>query len=311
MFYPSLYAYAMDVTTLSQPYYQGVNYNFYNRSRYQGLSASFPGLPSLFLQNSWVTGDTLSLGLSLANQSAQTVVDPSVPADKLPAMGQTNALSVTYKYGDNYKFAYSISPEGGSLVTLGYERALPLLGSQYQHDRFWADWRRYIAMPWAQHHVLALRALGGTSRGDRSGNFYLGGFDSATYLTNVDLRTASSLGQSQLPMRGYPLGASAGPSGFALSAEYRFPIASVQRGYGIYPLFVRQVYGAVFAETGQTWKDQFAWGNNLVSLGAELRAQAHLSQAPSELRLGIGQGLVRQEGVFPWPQLYMDVGAYF
>jgi outer membrane protein assembly factor BamA len=159
--------------------------------------------------------------------------------------------------------------------------------------------------------VLAVRASGGAAIGEQAGNFFLGGFDSATLLTNVDLRTASSVGQRQLPMRGYPFGVSTGPKAAALSAEYRFPIASVQRGYSIYPIFVRNVHGAVFAEAGQAWKDGFDWGQNLYSVGAELRAQTHFMQAPSEVRLGIGQGLIRQGAGVQWPQLYADVGAYF
>jgi outer membrane protein assembly factor BamA len=274
------------------------------------VSATFPGLPAAYLTNNWVTGDTLGVGLNFGNVTLDTPADPALPAAKVPTTGQSNTVSLTYKYGDNYKFAYSISPEGGSLFTLGYEQAMPLLGSQYTFSRVWTDWRRYVALPWA-HHVLAIRASGGANMGQQAGNFYLGGYDSMTLLTNVDLRTASGVGTRQLPLRGYNFGAVTGPKAFALSAEYRFPIASIQRGYGIYPIFIRNIHGALFAETGQAWKDAFDLRSNLVSVGAELRAQTHFLQAPSEVRLGVGQGLVSAGGGLQYPQFYADVGAYF
>lgn len=310
MLFPSLYAYALDSSSTYYPAHEGKSYQLTQRALQQGFSVTFPGLPSVFLANNWVTGDQLGVGMNFANVSLDAPADPALPAAKVPKLGQVNTVSLTYKFGDNYKFAYSISPEGGNLVTLGYEQAVPLIGSQASFGRFWTDWRRYIALPW-EHHVLAVRASGGAAIGEQAGNFFLGGYDSATLLTNVDLRTASSLGQRQLPLRGYPFGVSTGPKAAALSAEYRFPLASVQRGYGIYPLFVRNVHGAVFAEAGQAWQDRFDWGQNLYSVGAELRAQTHFMQAPSEVRLGLGQGLVRQGAGAQWPQLYVDVGAYF
>jgi hypothetical protein len=84
----------------------------------------------------------------------------------------------------------------------------------------------------------------------------------------------------------------------------------VQRGYGIYPIFVRNLHGAVFAEAGQAWKDPLNWRNNLYDVGAELRAQTHFMQAPSEVRLGIGQPLVSTGGPL-YPTFFADLGTFF
>jgi hypothetical protein len=288
-----------------------VNFQLAQRGRYQGFSVTFPGLPSIFLQGSWVTGDQLAFGFNMANMQTLTPAPPVLSPDKAPKTGQTNTLSVTYRYGDNYKFAYSISPEGGNLATLGYERALALLGSQYEFDRFWLDWRRYYGLPWA-HHALAFRASGGANLGETAGDFYLGGFDSATLLSNVDLRTASGVGTRVLPLRGYYLGAVSGPYAYALSSEYRFPVYNVQRGYGIYPIFVRNLHGAVFAEAGQAWKGPLNWKSTLCDVGLELRAQVHAMQAPSEVRLGVAQPLVGVDGAgVTLPMFFADLGTYF
>ncbi|MDB5098116.1 MAG: tolB protein precursor [Cyanobacteria bacterium RYN_339] len=309
MLYPSLYAYATDATQFAFPTDKGVQFMMAQHGQYQGLSATFPGLPSVFLQGNWITGDTLSVGLEMQNVQNITPLPPEVSAAKTPTTGQTNKVSLTYRYGDNYRFAYSISPEGGNLVTLGYEKALPLIGSFYEYDRFWADWRRYYALPW-KHHVLAVRATGGATMGDKAGDYYLGGYDSSTLLSNVDLRTASSVGQRTMPLRGYTLGALTGPYAYALSAEYRFPVYSVQRGYGIYPVFIRNIHGAVFAEGGQAWKAPLDWRNNLYDVGVELRAQTHFMQAPSEVRLGVGQPLVSTGGPL-YPAFFVDLGTFF
>ncbi|HEY9721845.1 MAG TPA: BamA/TamA family outer membrane protein, partial [Oscillatoriaceae cyanobacterium] len=212
----------------------------------------------------------------------------------------------TYQFGDNYKFAYSISPEGGNLVTLGYEQAVPLLGSQTEFGRTWADWRHYFALPW-RHQVLAVRAQGGATVGSHGGKFYLGGFQSATYLPNVDLRTASTVGTDLIDLRGYNLGAQTGDKAFALSTEYRFPLATLDRGYSVYPVFVTTLSGALFAETGQAWDGVFDPRKSLASVGAELVIAGDVAQAPGQVRLGIGQGLVNAG----WPALYMDLGSYF
>jgi outer membrane protein assembly factor BamA len=227
-----------------------------------------------------------------------------------PQTGQTNTVSATYKYGDNFRFAYGISPEGGNLAALGYEKALPALGSQYNFDRVFFDWRRYMALPW-QHHALALRMMGGTNVGPEAGAFFLGGSESATLLSNADLRTVGGVGTRFLPLRGYGFAAQSGPSAAMLAAEWRFPIYAVQRGYGIYPAFIRNVHGAVFAEAGHAWRNAPNWREGLADVGLELRAQAHLQQAPTEVRLGIGQGLVSTGRGVQWPNVFVELGTFF
>ncbi|MEB3330061.1 MAG: BamA/TamA family outer membrane protein [Candidatus Sericytochromatia bacterium] len=312
VWYPSLSAYATDTTLLSAPLHAGRAHTVVQRGRYQGVSATFPGLPSIFLQNQWATGDTVTLAFSAQHvQDEMDVAALGLPERLRPQTGQTNTLAATWRFADNYKHAWSISPEGGNLGTLGYEKALPALGSQHAFDRVWLDWRRYAALPW-EHHVLAWRLSGGTSvGGGAAGDFYLGGSDSATLLANVDLRTASGVGTRSVPLRGYAFAAQRGPSVAAFSAEWRFPLLPVQRGWGTVPFFVRNLHGAVFTEAGQAWEGAFDWRRSLLDVGLELRAQTHVQQAPTEVRLGIGQGLVTPGGGVPWPVAFFELGSYF
>lgn len=309
--YPSFYAYAMDTPLISAPTVAGVPQWVVQRARYQGLSMTLPGLPSIFLQTQSATGDNFSLAFSAQNvQDENDVAALNLPERVRPRTGQTNTLSATYKYADNYKFAYSISPEGGTLATLGYEKALPAIGSNYDFDRVWVDLRRYAALPWP-HHALAGRLSGGTNVGREAGDFFLGGAESSTLFNTIDLRTASSVGTRFMPLRGYGFAAQSGASALALSTEYRFPLYGVQRGLGIYPIFVRNVHGAVFAEAGQAWDGWFDWRRSLADVGFELRAQAHVQQAPTEIRAGVGQGLVATGRGPQWPAVFLEIGTFF
>lgn len=312
VFYPSLSAFATDTTLISTPFHAGTLHQVVQRGQYQGFSATFPGLPSIFLQNQWATGDTFTLTFNAQHISDITEVAPlELPDNLRPRTGQTNTVSATYRFADNYRFAYSISPEGGNLATLGYEKALPALGSQYNFDRVWVDWRRYTPLPWP-HHILATRLSGGVNLGDQAGgDFFLGGASSATLLSNVDLRTASGVGTRALPLRGYGFASQRGPAAAALNAEWRFPLWAIQRGVGPFPFFIRNLHGAVFAEAGQAWEGAFDWRRSLADVGLELRAQTHIQQAPTEVRFGLGQGLVQPDGLSPWPLIYFDLGSYF
>lgn len=304
---PTISAYASEATTFGTVLAPDASrHDLAQTGRGQGLSVTFPGVPTAFLQNRWVTGDAFSLAWSASQTMPFGAVDPAIPADRLPAFGNRQALSLTYRYGDNYKFAYSVSPEGGSLVTLGYEKALP--GSVGETDRVWADWRRYWGLPWASHHVLALRAQGGAGLGGpEQPSYFTGGAESATLLANVDLRTASTLGSRTLPVRGYGAYAQSGRNAFALSLEYRAPLVDIQRGWGVYPIFVRALYGAAFVDAGAAWSGPWVPGRTLLAVGAEARAQVFLQQAPTEVRLGLGQGL----NPGGWPLLYAEAGSAF
>ncbi|HEY9723072.1 MAG TPA: hypothetical protein V6D47_13770, partial [Oscillatoriaceae cyanobacterium] len=88
--YPSLYAYASDQSYLNSAQSQGVTFYLQQRALSQGISATFPGLPSAFLQNNWVTGDTFSIGLNFQNTQTLTPLPSLLPADKAPQTGQTN-----------------------------------------------------------------------------------------------------------------------------------------------------------------------------------------------------------------------------
>lgn len=57
------------------------------------------------------------------------------------------------------------------------------------------------------------------------------------------------------PVRGYEPGTQRGNRVFSASAEYRFPIALVERGLGLLPLGIDRVTGDFFVDVGAAWCD--------------------------------------------------------
>ena len=43
-----------------------------------------------------------------------------------------------------------------------------------------------------------------------------------------------------------------------INADYRWPIARPQRGAGTWPLFLHTIHGAVFADAGHAWTEDFS-----------------------------------------------------
>jgi outer membrane protein assembly factor BamA len=61
--------------------------------------------------------------------------------------------------------------------------------------------------------------------------------------------------------------------------DYRFPLVSVQRGFGTIPFFIRTIHGAVFADAGHAWTAVFARSAVRRSFGAELSIDAVVGYA--------------------------------
>src|SRR5690606_30661268 len=180
----------------------------------------------------------------------------------------------------------------------------PAIGSQFRVFALTWFFQRFLEMPFAQHHVLALHYAGGISGGEsgRRRLFFLGGFPQ---LSLVDgFREGVQLGGQAL--RGYSPNSRAGTRYQLLQLEYRLPLWRPQAGYATLPLFFRRVYGSVFLDVGDAYSRTFDVRQLRTGVGAELFVQLttwYFVEGSS--RTGGAYGLQRDGG----PPLYTHLGA--
>ena len=174
----------------------------------------------------------------------------------LRAAWQTNTAHI---------YGYSISPEDGISVGATEEIVRRSLGSFADATTTTVDGRAYIRGI-AAHHVVAVRLAGGASAGDATvGRTFLLGGDSPGSATDFGSAAVSLL-------RGFAPNTFAGSHVALANAEYRWPIARPQRGYGTWPVFLHTVHAAVFVDAGHTWTGAFDRRAIKSSAGAQLSA---------------------------------------
>lgn len=320
------------------------SFTAWRRQISQSVTVTYPGIPNPLLGNLFVTGDFFTVGFSnLDNLDLGTYVPPGalkgnpgglvassalgpsfVNPGGVPHMGDTAEIDLRYQHASDYQYGYSVSPEGGSLFSLDYYKANPVWGSQVAFDHVSADLRTFVKTPFP-HQVLALRWTVGANMGDPSGQFLLGGDQSAYPVDIVDARAIGPF--SQVPLRGYSL--ESGDRLAALNAEYRFPLGEIQHGVGTLPIFLSRWYGVVSYDIGNVWTGTYDPNNLRQSVGAEARLELDVLNVPLQLRVGIAQGtsplgpasaVARPwpvaawelgDNVLPPPVLFWDVGTFF
>ena len=110
-----------------------------------------------------------------------------------------------------------------------------------------------------------------------------------------------------MPLRGYEQASRFGRWAWAATAEYRFPLALVNRGVGAWPLHLDRLVGSLFTDVGNAWEPNPRRGP-LVSIGAEIAAQLlGRYDAPVLLRAGVALPLVDGDGA----GVYVRVGLPF
>jgi hypothetical protein len=174
-------------------------------------------------------------------------------------------LRASWQTNTARRYGYSISSEDGVTVGATEELVRRSVGSFADATTTTADLRGYLRGV-APHHVVAVRVAGGASLGDSTvgRTFLLGGSSSGG---------ATDLGSSAFSLlRGFAPNTFAGSHVAIANAEYRWPIARPQRGYGTWPLFLHSLHAAVFVDAGHAWTRAFDRGAIKSSIGAQLSA---------------------------------------
>jgi hypothetical protein len=215
--------------------------------------------------------------------------------------GFGSELTLLASWSDARRYVRSISPEEGRTLTLVGGLSAKELGSDYELLRGRGSLTQYLRVPFTRHTVLALRVAGGAADGSlgTAAPFTLGGPTQLDPLTIVLGGSAPAADQ----LRGYPVDWLAG-TGFALAnTELRFPLLAPERGYSTWPVYLRRVHGAVFADLGDTFDlpgtlpfagHPFRWDDFRLGAGAEFRLELALGYVlVTDLRLGVARAFGR------------------
>lgn len=219
-------------------------------------------------------------------------------------------------------FALSLGPQQGGSATLRAETHRYLdevedgRGAR-GYERLIGRLRRYLPLPLPGYarHVLGLRADLGAELGSTGPGLRVGGASGAAALLPGDVGIAGRA--IAFPVRGYRASAQRGNRAAVASAEYRFPLARVERGIGVLPVFLERVWGDLFADAGAAWCAGSCASipgapleiDPLFAVGAELNVDLHLGFALAlPLRFGVALPLHGGAGT---PQGYIRAGSAF
>ena len=188
-----------------------------------------------------------------------------------PRCVQTNGVSVRrtagrtgWSFDSARMFGFSISPEEGGVMTTTLEYAQSPAGGGASSTSATLDARRYQRV-WPRHAVIAGRAAGAASWGDRA------------------VRRVFSASGSEPQPGGFRFGSDAvgmirgldedrvfGFRAAVVNIDYRVPLAFPERGLGTLPFLLRSIHTAAFFDAGRAWPDLVPDDGLRYSLGAEL-----------------------------------------
>lgn len=249
--------------------------------------------------------------------------------------------AATLGYSTARRYEYSVSAENGFVA------AASVQGRRYLEDVHLGNdpgdgsgdvARGYVRTTGrAQHylpfrawgyarHVLGLRVAGGADQGTLTPGYSLGGTGGG--VSAFPLSTYVSMGgELDLPVRGYREGVVFGDRAVAGTLEWRFPLALIERGRGVLPVYLDRLWGTAFVDAGRTWcsEDCLTRGvrsdvSSIASAGAELGLNLSISYLPPfPVRAGVGFPLrsitvVEDDIVLrerPKPQAYLTFGLSF
>ena len=200
-------------------------------------------------------------------------------------------LAVSYNSARHY--ARSISPSYGRRLQLIAEDD-DILDSDFSGQVYTLDWRELIDLP--GQHVISTRAVLGWGT-DSPRAFRLGG----TLETSVPAAPQAAagafaehlFGHRRYPLHGYKEGRAdlRGRRMALIEAEWRFPIALIERGLMTPPIGLHQVHGKLIYNWGESWNQ----GSKVPSLrrgaGIEFSAELVLGYwLPMNLSVGYARG---------------------
>ncbi len=206
----------------------------------------------------------------------------------VPEEGVLSGFRLSWIYNSAHEYGFSISPEEGRRLFVTQELFRRNFGGDFNRRRTIGGWREYYNLPWP-NQIFAAQLSGGLARGDLlvQRSFQLGGLTAPF----ADFQEEPFL------LRGYPAREFRGERALSLSAEYRFPIRNVERGWGTLPFFVRRLHGTFFGDLGDAWNEGTGGPSLKSGVGGSLGTDLYLGYyLPVRLQGGVARGL-SEEGI--------------
>jgi hypothetical protein len=221
--------------------------------------------------------------------------------DSLPA---NQSIGVQLSLSDSYGMKsrpLSISPIRGTQWAISHSQFFKDMGSTDNYFSTQASLTQYLEAPWWKEHVFYLNARLAYTEGTALYNNY---FEAGGELLFYQER-------GTYLNRGFIPGLFIGRRIFNTSLEYRFPLATIERGIGYFPLKLKNLHAALVADTtSYDFGSMSSASKDLmklfyVSSGVELRSNWTLGfYLPGQLRVGA------YHGFGPYGEsLYVTVGA--
>jgi Tol biopolymer transport system component len=198
-------------------------------------------------------------------------------------------------------FALSTGPQqGASLSTTisghRYLRAFEGDDATRGYSRIIARSRAFngMARRGQLRDVIALRLDGGAEIGSTSPGLEAGGTSTGSFGSFAGLTEARGF---SFPVRGYPAATQWGDRVAVASAEYRVPLATVERGVGLLPVNLGRISAHAFTDAGSAWcSSRCATRFQVPDTSPDLLHSAGL-EAVAELTLGFNFHLPLRGGV--------------
>jgi len=235
--------------------------------RTQKISAVMPLTLSIF-QQQWLRASY--------SHSDRPAKEPDHPA---PWTEDTYAAQYSYQsvHGDDlWRDTLSVSVKG--------ELKSPSDAKLYR--RLTVTLSEVFRLPLVETHTLGVKFVGGWSDAEKpEDGFSLGGH------------------MGEFALRGFAEKVQQGKQALIASLEYRFPLATIERALGYWPVFFDDVRGGVFVEAGLAG-ETLDIANLKVGFGAEISVSLTTGYFVNwALRVGIAQGLGE-----PNPSFYLTAG---
>jgi len=196
-------------------------------------------------------------------------------------------------YNSTQTYVRSISPSYGRQVRLVAEDN-DILNSDFSGQVYTLDWRELIDLP--GQHVFSTRAVLGWGT-DSPQAFRLGGTRESSVSpaprASAFASTQNIFGQRRYPLHGYKEGRADlhGRRMALIEAEWRFPIALIERGLMAPPIGLHQIHGKLIYNWGESWNLDSKIPALRRGAGIEITTELVLGYwLPMDVRFGYAKG---------------------